>query len=195
MPLRFKLSDYKNNIFIETGTYQGDGVKQALWSGFNNIYSIEIDESRFNKCREMFKDCENVTIIHGDSGIELSTLLEKINEPVTFWIDAHYCADGAHIGDKWSPIKDELNAIKLHHIKTHTILIDDWRCMDNTHIDYTWNEQTNLGSKVSVDDKNGKEVGFLGKDICLEFIKSINHNYKLSFVNGVEENDVLCCVV
>ena len=32
MPLRFKLSDYKNNIFIETGTYQGDGVKQALLS-------------------------------------------------------------------------------------------------------------------------------------------------------------------
>ena len=113
MPINFDLSKYIIIIFIETGTYMGAGVKAALRAGFKNIYSIELDDKRFNLCKNMFKDYNNITILHGDSGKILPEILDKINEPATFWIDAHYCADGAMIGEKWCPLHEELNSIKI----------------------------------------------------------------------------------
>ena len=197
MPINFDLKKYINPVFIETGTYRGDGVKKALLSGFKQIYSIEIDYNRFMLCKRMFRNYKNVTIIYGDSSVELPKLLQNITERATFWIDAHYCADGAYIGDKWCPMKEEFDAIKNHTINNHTILIDDWRCMENTHIDYTWKKQVNHQncSKTVVDNKLGKEVGFLGKKNCVQILTQINSNYKFSFENGVVKNDVLVCKI
>ena len=195
MPIQFNLKKYINPIFIETGTYIGDGVKEALDCGFETIYSIEIDYNRFLNCTKMFEKNDNVIIIYGDSGVELPKLLKKIDKKVTFWIDAHYSADGAYIGDKWCPIKEEFEAIKDHHINDHTILIDDWRCMDLTHIDYSWIKQVDTHSNITVNDKKGKQVGFIGKKQCFETLKNINENYKFSFETGVIENDVLICQI
>ena len=39
------------------------------------------------------------------------------------------------------------------------------------------------------------EVGFLGKQNCLERIKEINSDYNISFLEGAIENDVLCCEI
>ena len=179
MPIQFDLSEYKNPIFIETGTYNGDGVVKALESGFEQIYSIELDEERYQYCKEKFFDNDNVEILLGDSGKVLPELLKKIDKKVTFWLDAHYCGDGATLGEKWCPLKEELNGIKNHLIKEHIILIDDWRCMDNTHIDIRTN----------------KEVGFLGKTNCIKILKEINNNYQIDFLNGVQPRDVLLCKV
>jgi hypothetical protein len=197
MPILFELKKYWNPIFIETGTYMGCGVKKALEAEFEEIYSIEIDPKRYEACKKMFKDNSNVHIIFGDSSVELPKLLQTIDKKVTFWIDAHYCGDGSYLGHKWSPIKEELETIKQHHIKNHTILIDDWRCMDNTHIDYTWKQQVKRGnySIYTIDKSSGKEVGFLGKEKCFEFLKQINENYSFSFENGEVEDDVLVCQI
>lgn len=192
MPINFELQNYLSEVFIETGTYLGDGVREALKAGFPKIYSIEIDPERYKSCQKMFSDNKNVTIILGDSGKILPELLKNINKKITFWIDAHYCADGAFIGDKWCPIKEEFNAIKNHPIKNHIILIDDWRCMENTHIDYTWIDQQKTKRNIA---EHGKEVGFLGKENCLRIIKDINNDYKFTFENGTCDNDVLVCQV
>lgn len=180
MPINFDLKQFNtNSIFLETGTYIGEGVNKALESGFKNIISIELDSKRFESCTEKFKENKNVIIKRGDSGKILRDVITNINEPITFFLDAHYCADDAEISDKWCPLKEELTAIKNHHIKTHTILIDDWRCMDNTHID----EKTQI------------PVGFLGKENCLKMIKSINPNYNITFLKGCIEGDVLCAKI
>jgi hypothetical protein len=192
MPINFELQNYLSEVFIETGTYLGDGVRKALEAGFLKIYSIEIDPERYKSCQKMFSNNKNVTIILGDSGKILPELLKNINKKITFWIDAHYCADGAFIGDKWCPMKEEFNAIKNHPIKNHIILIDDWRCMENTHIDYTWIDQQKTKRNIT---ERGKEVGFLGKEKCLQTIKDINNDYKFTFENGTIENDVLVCQV
>ena len=54
MPIQFDLSEYKSPIFIETGTYNGDGVVKALEYGFEQIYSIEIDKDRYEYCKKKF---------------------------------------------------------------------------------------------------------------------------------------------
>jgi hypothetical protein len=46
-------------------------------------------------------------------------MLNLIKEPTLFWLDGH--PDGIDGNPLWG----ELNAIKYHNIKTHTILIDD----------------------------------------------------------------------
>lgn len=183
MPICFDLKKYRNeyNVFIETGTYNGDGVQAALNAGFSSIYSIELDPTRHKSCVNRFAEMKtNVHILCGDSSTTLPTLLQHIKEPAVFWLDAHYCNDDAKIGDKWTPLKEEMDAIARHPIKTHTIIIDDWRCMDNQH----------------VDKRTQREVGFPGKENCLARLREINPEYTMVWENGAEPQDVLvCCVV
>lgn len=176
MPLSFKLEKYPNKYFIETGTYLGDGVKKALTSNaFQYIYSVEIDTLRHITAREAFSIYENVTIIKGDSGELLKLILKHIDFPCTFWLDAHYNGDEAEYGPKWCPLVEELEAIKNHPVKTHTIIVDDYRCMDNTHFDHE--------RKIP--------VGFPGKKNLLKILLSINPDYSIKFLDGVEPNDIV----
>jgi len=125
---------YKEDIkvFIETGSYVGDGIQAAVDAGFDSVYSIEFYDNRVGRCRARFKDVAYVKVIQGNSGEVLKTLLDIINEPVLFWLDAHYDAyipesDNPKILTEPQPVLQELEAIKNHHIKNHTILIDDRR--------------------------------------------------------------------
>lgn len=120
MPINEKiLKKYaNNNIFIETGTWVGNGINVALDCGFGQIYSIEINERHYKRAVKNYENNSNVHLIHGDSADELGLLLKSINEPVTFWLDAH---------TPDCPLMTELEDIKNHPVKAHTILIDDHR--------------------------------------------------------------------
>jgi hypothetical protein len=133
-------NEFKNKHFVETGTYHGDGVQYALDAGFENIYSIEIDEDLFKRVFKKFASQQNVTILLGDSSKVLKNLIMLISEPITFWLDAH-CPSNRALSKKQSPIFEELNAIDSHPIKTHTILIDDVRDMGGPFFDYVTIEQ------------------------------------------------------
>lgn len=119
------LKKYLNPVFIETGTFLGDGICHAVWAGFNRIYSIEKSEYYYERAVDEFKYFPNVKIIYGDSSVELKKLIEDIDCPITFWLDAHYSEQGTAKGD--NPLLKELEAIRSHPIKTHDVLIDDIR--------------------------------------------------------------------
>ena len=57
----------------------------------------------------------------------MSELLPKISEPITFWLDGHWSAGDTAQGDTNTPLLQELVEISNHHIKNHTILVDDIR--------------------------------------------------------------------
>jgi len=152
---------YKNPVFVETGTYKGEGIAKALEAGFSRIYSVESYFPFFTKAQSKFRRYPSVKLIHGDSAFALRVLIEKIDEPITFWLDAHSVYDNRE--KPWiknSPILDELEQIKLHPIKHHTILVDDM-------------------------DLCG---GYLFDGVTLQDIKSkileINPNYKFKFIDG-----------
>lgn len=109
---------YPNPVFVETGSLYGDGIQQALDEGFETIYSIEILPEFYKGCILRFIDNLNVHLLLGDSGLLLEKTISKIKEPITFWLDAHK-------GVSSSPLLRELDIIKRHLIKNHTILIDD----------------------------------------------------------------------
>ena len=176
MPIKFDLTKFPNKYFIETGTYLGEGIEKALVSkSFKEIYSIEIDRLRHISVKEQYTYYDNITVIRGDSSRVLPALLKQINEPCTFWLDAHYMGDDGEYGKKWCPLVEELKAIKNHHIKNHTILIDDYRCMDNMHFDHERNIP----------------IGFPGKKRLMEMLISINPLYNIRFLDGSEPKDVV----
>ena len=119
-------SKYLNPVFIETGSGTGEGIQLALSAGFETIYSIELSKPLYDHCVDVFKDCSNIHLIHGDSRDVLKELLVKINEPITFWLDAH-CSGGLTEGGSIIPILEEIEIIGKHPIKTHTVIIDDLR--------------------------------------------------------------------
>lgn len=120
MPANKELFEkYINPVFIETGSYYGDGIQLAIDAGFEIIYSIESSFELYEQCVARFKDMDNVHLLLGKSQRILEKLLININKPVTFWLDAH--------DEHSSPLLRELKIIENHHIKTHTIIIDDLR--------------------------------------------------------------------
>lgn len=123
---------YINGIFIETGSGSGEGIQAALDAGFQKVYSIELSPKMNNICSRKFITNSRVFLFLGDSQEVLPKVIATINEPVTFWLDAH-ASGGDTMGAALPPIIEELEIIKSHRIKTHNILIDDLRC-------WNWND-------------------------------------------------------
>ena len=46
-----------------------------------------------NKAIKRFADDKNVRILQGDSGKELPSLIDGVEEPVLFWLDGHYSSE------------------------------------------------------------------------------------------------------
>jgi hypothetical protein len=156
------LAQYKNgNICIETGCLVGDGIRAALDAGFSCVVSIEIDPKLAKKARKRFRGAP-VFIISGNTVEQLPILLQRIHEPVTFWLDAHPVDS--------SPVLLELASIEQHHIKTHTILIDDRRLM-------------------GTDWKNVSE------DVVVATLMRINPTYEISYAPGYVERDIIVAMV
>ena len=160
---------YLKRVFIETGSFMGDGIQNALDAGFEEVYSIELSPNLFNHCVNRFRDNPHVHLYLGDSSKILATVLEELEEPVTFWLDGH-CSTGNPLtakGDRNSPILEELAIIGNHSIKTHTILIDDVRYFGTPEFD---NVESNM---------------------IIKAVMKINSEYQISYEDGFIANDVL----
>jgi hypothetical protein len=164
-----------NNIFIETGTYKGETTRAASDVGFKEVHTIELQDRLYEESRENLSDLIDINkvFLHkGDSRIILGEILSKINETTTILLDAHI--DGGNYIPgvtpeiRKCPLYEELNCIKNHSIKNHTIIIDDVRILG----------KIGWGTEVLL-------------DVIISMIMEINKDYKISFDNGEIENDVL----
>ncbi|HAB99807.1 MAG TPA: hypothetical protein DCE71_08305 [Parachlamydiales bacterium] len=161
-----------NKYFIETGSYYGYGIKRALHSGlFEKIYSIEMAPELYEHCRKEFADYPQVELFLGDSSVLLSELLAHIEAPATFWLDSHYSSENTAKGLTHNPILHELDRIKEHFIKNHTIMIDDAKLFGTAEFDF-----------IEIDDIKKK-------------ILEINPNYKISLYSRKNPDDMLLAVV
>jgi|TARA_Y100000310_G_scaffold63930_1_gene59395 hypothetical protein len=113
------IREERQNIFVETGTQNGNGVRWAM-NYFDEIFSIEILQGLHDKCKKEFKLNENINLYLGNSAVELPKILSGLNEPIFFWLDAH--------GNS-NPLLKELEIIKEYSVKNNVIVIDDVRLM------------------------------------------------------------------
>ena len=151
---------YLSRVFIETGSNYGDGIQQALDEGFQVIYSVEIDQERWRHCQERFKDNPNVHLIWGDTIVFLRALLPIIDEPATFWLDAHK-------GNGKSPLLQELEMIRNHQIKTHILLIDDLRDWRKEKCGFDTNILKHKITKINPAYQFFLEDGYVEKDVLV----------------------------
>lgn len=155
---------YPNRYFVETGSYDGHGIKKAIEAGFPEIHSLEIDEGCVVRCKNRFADNPHVHIWLGDSGKNLLDLIANLDEPITFWLDGHNGTPDP-MGGKNTPLLDELEQIKQHSLKNHTILIDDMHCCNTILFDF-----------LSIDD-------------IVRKVLEINPDYIINFVPGGDEGE------
>ena len=118
---------FELEVLVETGTYYGDMV-EAMRTHFSQIYSVELSEELYKIAKKRFDNADNVTIIHGDSGVELEKLACSMKRATLFWLDGHYSAGVTAKGDKDTPVFEELTHIFNANLKKYVIIIDDARC-------------------------------------------------------------------
>ena len=166
MPFVNELLQYKNRYFIETGTYEGNTVETVLNNGFKNVYTMGTSHVFYENCLKRFIYNKNVKIFKGNSRYDLYKIISNINTSITFWLNSH-SSGIQEIGFLLCPILHELEQIKNHHIKTHTIMVDDIRLMDGIHFEVR---------KEQIERK----------------ILEINPNYKLKYYNDQQNvNNIL----
>lgn len=157
--------DFPNCYFVETGTAGGNAIELARKTGhFTEIYSIDIHPPHVEFSKVKFLSEPHIHIQVGDSSRDLEAMIKPLNKPITFWLDAHRGEPGPQ-DEKNTPLLEELEQIKRHPIKTHTILIDDMHCCGTILFDYLTREQ--IAAKV------------------LE----INPNYAIEYVAGGDDGE------
>lgn len=121
------------NIFVETGTETGDMIER-MRPHFKKIYSIELDPTWHEKAKVRFASAPEVSLIYGDSGEAIRSVLSELTDPTLFWLDAHASGHIYVEGPQAAPVARELSAIMAHPVRGHAILIDDARHFDRRGI-------------------------------------------------------------
>lgn len=124
--LRGYARQYDLSVLVETGTFYGDMV-EAMRGEFDRVYSVELSPRLFSRAARRFRKTGNVTIIHGDSGVELGAIVGELNRPALFWLDGHYSGGETAKGVEETPIYAELRHILGAPVDGHVIVIDDAR--------------------------------------------------------------------
>jgi len=127
------LSKYFNPVFIETGTLLGSSVKLAVALGFEKVYSSDISAQGIRKVRKRYVSDPHVHVTCESSVCMLSRILPKINQDITFWLDAHP-AGKLSLNDK-GPLLEELRCIHRYaRPGNHVLLIDDMRLFSKSDV-------------------------------------------------------------
>jgi len=158
-----------NPVFVETGSYLGEGIQQALLAGYTRVISVELSPKYAAYCRDRFRSLGTaVEIVEGDSGLCLGEVISKIEGPITFWLDGHHSCGDTALGERWVPLIQELEHVARHPFREHTVMVDDMRCFQSFNPVH----------------------GFCKEDI-FEALLGINPSYSFSYEDGCVPGDVL----
>jgi hypothetical protein len=113
-------------VLVETGTLYGEMIDATLHR-FERIWSIELSPELARRAAARFSRWPHVTIIQGDSGVELARVAAQVEEPAVFWLDGHYSGGITAKGDVETPIVAELETVLARGYDGDVVLIDDAR--------------------------------------------------------------------
>lgn len=117
----------RGDVFVETGSYYGEGIQSALDAGFAMVMSVELSSELYLHCKHRFARERRVRLFWGDSSDMLQKMISRVNKPMTFWLDGHWSGGSTARGRESYPILKELAIIATHKRKDHHVLIDDSR--------------------------------------------------------------------
>lgn len=115
-------------VLIETGTFEGEMVRKCR-EAFREIHTIELDAALAERSARRLGRWPWIHVHAGDSATVLPPLLERIREPVLFWLDGHYSGEGTAHGAKETPLGEEIEAIAARGRPGDVVLVDDARLL------------------------------------------------------------------
>ena len=181
MPFIDELLEFKNEVFLGTGTHHGNTIFKIANSEkceFSKIISLELSDVFFDMCKKRFENNDKIQLYKANSKCDLYDIIKDINTPITFWLDSHWsgCDNVGCDSEIICPIIYELEQIRHHSINTHTIMIDDIRLMNNSSDRYS-------GFPVTLME-------------ILNKIFEINPNYIIKYFDDeITKNDVLVAYI
>lgn len=172
MPISsLELVKFPNRVFVETGSYIGDGIKAALNAGFEEVYSVDISPAQYNYCVDLFKDDKRVHLYLEDCGTWLDKILNQINEPCTIYLDANGWKDETE-----HPFDSSIEALVRHGRKDHTILVDD---INHGHLPFEEVQRAITNSNVA------KQLYRINADYPIYVINSHSQDLKHTYIAWV----------
>lgn len=142
--IAFNIKDIKKkfdlNIFIETGTYEGDTLYYLKDMGFDKMLSVEYLKEYYDNALQRFSNINKGSPTYLFHGLSTDKLPEMIKETVEsdrilFWLDAHLPSN--YTEEKYDneieiPLEQELKTIIKHrNICNDYFIIDDLRIYED----------------------------------------------------------------
>jgi hypothetical protein len=147
--LKSIVKEKRITTFVETGCHLGHTISQALYLGFDRLYSCDIDEKYVEHCRNRFKNQDWVVIEHSTSVDFLENLMPRIAnvDSVVFFLDAHLPELDSSVKISL-PLEAEMDIIWKYRSHKHDHLaIDDLRIYEEN--DFTggnWKDRALYGN-------------------------------------------------
>lgn len=129
--------------FVETGSNRGDTL-DFLKCDFKELHSIELHPDLYNYAISRFEKEPRIHLIHGNSGVMLGKVLEKVVQPCLLWIDAHAAGHGT--ADEGNPLEMELQTIYEKCLTSLAVLDDQWpQDFEKTVVPEGWTKKWHHG--------------------------------------------------
>lgn len=111
--------------FVETGTYRG---RTAAWAAehFPSVMTIEFSRELYEAARARYRDVKQIDFRFGDSRRELERIVDELDAPALFWLDAHWSGGATYGAEDQCPLLEEIGIINRSNHESY-ILIDDAR--------------------------------------------------------------------
>jgi hypothetical protein len=116
------------DVLIETGTFEGEMARKCR-GAFGQIHTIELDAGLAERAARRLGRWPWIHVHTGDSATLLPPLLERIREPILFWLDGHYSGEGTAHGAKETPLSEEIESIAERRRPGDVVLVDDARLL------------------------------------------------------------------
>ena len=109
--------------FVETGTFKGE---TTIWAAkkFKKVHSIEAYKPLFDEMSSKYSTIDDLVLHFGKSEDKLPDIIQKLDGPAIFWLDAHYSGEGTFGNSEKCPLINEIEIINTSNFD-NIVLIDD----------------------------------------------------------------------
>lgn len=169
------LPDVAFKYLVETGTLYGHTAIHASRL-FDKVYTVELDEKLHKNAEKLKARFPNVEFVRGDSGVEVGKLVDKLDSPAVFFLDAHWSGDNtvdwdgsqfggfptetSHLGESGTPepssaeqvpLDKEINSILNSFPHEALIIIDDWQSIGSKDYAFVGEDWTHLSKSQLIE--------------------------------------------
>lgn len=124
--LAYLLTERGHHIFVEAGTYRG-ATTAYFAKRAGRVISVELHDGLFAAARKRFARYPNVTLLNGDSLVEVPKAVAACESPPLVFLDGHFSGPGTAKGQLVEPAELTLGRLAKVAPPGTTIVVDDLR--------------------------------------------------------------------